>query len=189
MVIKVKDLVAHGRHDFVKQLSNHGGNDMRVPRQRGLNVSGHNRFFAFLNVHDDRTSLSMILPSLLVLFTNGTFSNLISKQVAEVALQLRAHSHPPLPIKSSLDQSKRARMRSLFSSGWTVEATCDLREVHGATAAVAILTRPTLGAPRRAIFPGGDGETPCLKVRSDEVRNGPSWRSQAAAAPCGFTSR
>ena len=31
----------------------------------------------------------------------------------------------------------------------------------------------------------GDGETPCLKVRSDEVRDGPSWRSQAAAAPCG----
>ena len=38
-------------------------------------------------------------------------------------------------------------MLSLFSSGWTVEATCDLREVHGATAAVAILTRPTLGNP------------------------------------------
>ena len=35
----------------------------------------------------------------------------------------------------------------------------------------------------------GDGETPCLKVRSDEVQNGSSWRSQAAAAPCGFTSR
>jgi len=35
------------------------------------------------------------------------------------------------------------------------------------------LTRPTLGAPRRALFPVSDGEH-CLKVRSDEGPNGPS---------------
>src|SRR6476659_2554514 len=38
--------------------------------------------------------------------------------------------------------------------------------------------------PRRAetrLFPGGDGETQCTKVRSDEVVDGPSLRSQAVA--------
>ena len=50
-------------------------------------------------------------------------------------------------------------------------ATCD--GLHGAVAAVA----------------AGDGETQCLKVRSDEVWDGPSLRSQAATAPCGFTHR
>ena len=29
----------------------------------------------------------------------------------------------------------------------------------------------------------------CSKVRSDEVQDGPSWRSQAAIGPCGFTHR
>ena len=37
-----------------------------------------------------------------------------------------------------------------------------------------IRTRPTLVAPRRALIPGGDGETHCSKVRSDEVQDGPS---------------
>ena len=46
---------------------------------------------------------------------------------------------------------------------------------------------PTLGAPRRGLFPGGDGETQCLKVRSEEVRDGPSLRSQAATGSCGLT--
>jgi len=59
---------------------------------------------------------------------------------------------------------------------------CNLRGVHGPVAAVAILTLPTLGAiiftrqptdcfaivyPGRALFPGGDGETHCPKVRSN----------------------
>ena len=39
---------------------------------------------------------------------------------------------------------------------------------------VAILTRPTLGAPRRALFPGGDGETQCLKIHSGEAADGSS---------------
>jgi hypothetical protein len=56
-----------------------------------------------------------------------------------------------------------------------------LRGMHGYAVVVAILTRPTLGAPRRALFPGVDGETQCVKVRSDEVRNGPSLRSQTTA--------
>jgi hypothetical protein len=41
--------------------------------------------------------------------------------------------------------------------------------------------------PARALFPGGDGETPGAKIRSDGVRGGPSWRSRAAAGPCGHT--
>jgi hypothetical protein len=41
--------------------------------------------------------------------------------------------------------------------------------------------------PRRALFPGGDGETPGAKIRSDGVRGGSSWRSRAAAGPCGHT--
>ena len=66
----------------------------------------------------------------------------------------------------------------------------------------AILTRPTPGRfssthrptdclaiiyPGRALFPGGDGETPCAKIRSDGVRGGSSWRSRAATGPCGHT--
>jgi hypothetical protein len=43
----------------------------------------------------------------------------------------------------------------------------DLRWVHGFAAAVDILTRPPFAAPRRRVFPGGDGETQCSKVRSD----------------------
>ena len=34
-----------------------------------------------------------------------------------------------------------------------IVVTCNLRGVHGPVAAVDILTRPTLGAPRRALFP------------------------------------
>jgi len=41
--------------------------------------------------------------------------------------------------------------------------------------------------PGRALFPGGDGETPCAKIRSDGVRGGSSWRSRAATGPCGHT--
>jgi hypothetical protein len=48
---------------------------------------------------------------------------------------------------------------------------CDLREVHDPVAAVAV----------------GDGETHCSKVRSDEVQNGSSLRSQASDRSCGFT--
>ena len=50
---------------------------------------------------------------------------------------------------------------------------CDLRWVQGSVAAVAL----------------GDGETHCSKVRSDRVRDGSSWRSQAATEPCGFYTR
>jgi len=52
-------------------------------------------------------------------------------------------------------------------------AACDLRWAQGLVAAVA----------------EGDGETPCSKGRSDEVRDGTSWRSQVARGPCGFTHR
>ena len=34
----------------------------------------------------------------------------------------------------------------------------------------------------------GDGETRCSKVRSDEVQDGPSLRSQATTGPCGLAS-
>src|SRR5262249_19336090 len=49
-------------------------------------------------------------------------------------------------------------------------ATCN--GLHGLFGAV-LLTRPTLGAPRRALFPGGDGEH-CPKFRSDKVSDGTS---------------
>ncbi|HEX5550483.1 MAG TPA: hypothetical protein VFX36_06605, partial [Nitrospira sp.] len=55
--------------------------------------------------------------------------------------------------------------------GWPTD--CDLRWVQGLVAAVA----------------AGDGETLCSKVRSDEVQDGPSWRSQAVTRQCGFTHR
>ena len=35
----------------------------------------------------------------------------------------------------------------------------------------------------------GDGETQCLKVHSGEAPDGPSLRSQAVIARCGFTTR
>ena len=47
-------------------------------------------------------------------------------------------------------------------------------------AAVAILTRQTLVAPRRALFPSGDGETQCSKIHSGEAMDGSSLRSQGA---------
>src|SRR6478672_9609966 len=50
------------------------------------------------------------------------------------------------------------------------------------------LTRPTLGAPRRALFPVSDGEH-CLKVRSDEGPERTKLRSQAATGPCSSTHR
>ena len=46
--------------------------------------------------------------------------------------------------------------------GWSHR---DLRWVQGPIAAVGVLTHPTLGAPGRALFPRGDGETHCSKVR------------------------
>ncbi len=52
-------------------------------------------------------------------------------------------------------------------------ASCDLRGVQSPVAAVA----------------EGDGETFCSKVRSDKVKDGPSWRSQAVTGQCGFTHR
>ena len=61
-----------------------------------------------------------------------------------------------------------------------------LRLVRGAwpSRCGRILTRPTLGAPRRPLFPGGDGEH-CSKVRSDEGPGRTKLRSQAATGPCG----
>ena len=62
--------------------------------------------------------------------------------------------------------------------------------------------RPTLGAiiptrqptncfaivyPGRALFPGGDGETQCPKIRSDNVSDGSSLRSQAAIGLCSLS--
>jgi hypothetical protein len=52
-------------------------------------------------------------------------------------------------------------------------ASRDLRWVQGTITAVA----------------AGDGETQCSKVRSDEVQDGSSLRSQAAVGRCGFTHR
>jgi len=40
-----------------------------------------------------------------------------------------------------------------FSAGWTVGATCDLREVHGATAAVALTHPPNPGRAKTRPFP------------------------------------
>ena len=59
----------------------------------------------------------------------------------------------------------------------------DLRWVQGSIDAVA------RSRDKKRLFPKGDGETPCLKVRSDEVQDGASWRSQASIGPCGFTRR
>ena len=46
---------------------------------------------------------------------------------------------------------------------------------------------PSPAAPEGGLCPSGDGETQCLKVRSDAVLDGPSLRSQAAIRPCGFS--
>jgi hypothetical protein len=56
--------------------------------------------------------------------------------------------------------------RSLHFNRRGTVASCDLRWEQRAVTAIAILTRPTPGAPGRALFPGGDGETLCSKVRS-----------------------
>ncbi len=79
--------------------------------------------------------------------------------------------------------------RSLHFNRRGTVASCDLRGEQRAVTAIAILTRPTPGAPGRALFPGGDGETQCSKVRADGVRYGPSLRSQAATGPCGLIHR
>jgi hypothetical protein len=50
-------------------------------------------------------------------------------------------------------------------------ASCDLRWMQGLIAAVAF----------------GDGETQCPKVRSDNVLDGSSLRSQAAIGPCSLS--
>src|SRR6476620_4457083 len=38
------------------------------------------------------------------------------------------------------------------------------------------------------VFVVGDGETQCLKVRSDKVQDGPSLRSQTTTGPCGLSN-
>jgi len=76
------------------------------------------------------------------------------------------------------------RAASIPIRGWMV-AACDLRWMHGPVVAVAILTSPTLVAPRRALsqvamarrlFEGPFGRSP--------GRN--ELRSQAATGPCGL---
>jgi len=67
-----------------------------------------------------------------------------------------------------------------------------LRRVARAVGTVAVLTRPTFGAPRRAVFLGGDGEQ-CSKLRSDKAQDGTScgprserarrWRRPALLSP------
>ncbi len=73
---------------------------------------------------------------------------------------------PPSSLVHSQEQPGAvqtcARTLFVFSSGWTVGATCVLREVRGATAAVALWAMAS----------------PSLKVRSDEVQDGPSWRAK-----------
>src|SRR5262249_40569360 len=51
-VIKAEGRVAHGRIDFVEQLSHHGGDDIRILRQTRINASGHSRFLELLKFHD-----------------------------------------------------------------------------------------------------------------------------------------
>src|SRR6476646_616478 len=92
-----------------------------------------------------------------------------------------------LPSQRYKCSSRACLFPFLPSGGWGDRLR--LARVPGRAAAVAILTCPTLGAiistcqptdcfasvyPGRAIFPGGDGETHCSKVRSDEVRDGTS---------------
>src|SRR5262249_2016383 len=66
-----------------------------------------------------------------------------------------------------------------------LSATCN--GLHGLFGA-ALLTRPTLGAPRRALFPGGDGEH-CPKVPFGQSLARTKLRRQAATRPCSLTHR
>ena len=68
-------------------------------------------------------------------------------------------------------------------------AFCDLRGVQRVVTPIAILTRPTLGAARRALFPGGDGETQGSKIDSGKAPDRSSLRSQGVTPHCGSTPR
>jgi hypothetical protein len=59
---------------------------------------------------------------------------------------------------------------------------------QGLVGAVALLHPPNPGRAGTRPFPIGDGEPQCSKVRSDEVVDGPSLRSQAATGPCAYSS-
>jgi len=119
-------------------------------------------------------------------FTHPTHRLLCNRLPGTHALPKRAPPHECslqasvfFPTRSSLDQSKRARARYFFSprvGRWEPPASCE--RCAAPLLRSLLLTRPTLGAPRRALFPGGDGETPCSKVHS----NG---RSKLAHSPFG----
>ena len=74
-----------------------------------------------------------------------------------------------------------ARTLFLFSSGWTVEPPASCERCTAPLLRSSFSPAQPWARQDAPFAQGGDGETPCLKVRSDEVRDGPSWRSQAAA--------
>jgi hypothetical protein len=82
------------------------------------------------------------------------------------------HADKSAPIEIVSRPAVSQEFGSFFSKRW-MAADCGLRWVQALVAAVAT----------------GDGETHCSKVRSDEVQNRPSWRSQAATGLWGFTHR
>ena len=131
-------------------------------------------FFTLPALHTGRaliprsTDLKMILPSLLVGFDR------------KVDQSKRANllTHHPRRAETRRGPGEHRSLIVSMPCRWRMVVSCDLRGVHDYVTAVTFLTRPTPGAPRRPPFPS-DGETQCLKVRSDNVRDGPSLRSQA----------
>jgi hypothetical protein len=53
---------------------------------------------------------------------------------------------------------------------------------------VAILTRPTLGAPKTRPFPGGDGETQWSQVRSTQSMTDQVCGANQRQEPCGLSN-
>ena len=87
---------------------------------------------------------------------------------------------------AALSQASTALIVSM-PRRWRMAVNCDLRGVQDDVTAVAFLTRPTLGAPGRALFPG-DGETQCSKNHSGGAPDGSSLRSQAVTRSAVYPS-
>ena len=114
-------------------------------------------------LREHRNDMRVVPSLLLCAFGEG------DQQPSRAPLYFHAHLFIP---GSSLDQSKRARARYVFSprvGRWEPPASCER------------CAAPLLGSLfwrwRDAMSEGPFGRS----------RDGPSWRSQAAAAPCGFT--
>ena len=112
------------------------------------------------------SSLAIVLPGALLRFASMT---------GRARHQHFSPTNPPIALQSftrdvRLTQASTAAFCLHQGGGWSMR--CDLRWMHDAVVVVAV----------------SDGETQCLKVRSDEVLDGPSLRSQATTGSCGLSS-